>query len=175
MGKDDLTYAIEEIKDKASELEDLLDGVTVLDTDDSEWRDIIESNEAEDVDRAIDFHADYSDLLEEYEYDAYDLREVLKFHEKWFPVVGKSLATEVEAALIAKEGVDVQELSALLVLLNEVAKGMTAGDLNLLVSEGSPAREQFVLFLRATVERSLGNQSLRQEQRFMAAFIKGGE
>ena len=93
----------------------------------------------------------------------------------WFPVVGKSLATEVEAALIAKEGVDVQELSALLVLLNEVAKGMTAGDLNLLVSEGSPAREQFVLFLRATVERSLGNQSLRQEQRFMAAFIKGGE
>ena len=51
MGKDDLTYALEEIKDKTSELEGLLDGVTILDTDDSEWRDIIESNEAEDVDR----------------------------------------------------------------------------------------------------------------------------
>jgi len=175
MGKDDLTYAIEEIKGKANELEDLLDGVTVLDTDDSEWREIIESNEAEDVEKALDFHADYADILDEYEYDAYDLRKVLEFHEKWEPIIGESLATDVKAALRAQQGVDVKEMSALLVLLNEVTTGMTAGDLNLLVSEGSPAREQLVLFLRATVERSLGNQSLRQEQRFMAAFIKGGE
>ena len=175
MGKDDLTYALEEIKDKTSELEGLLDGVTVLDEHEGEWREIIEANDAEDVEKALDFHADYADILDEYEYDAYDLRKVLEFHEKWLPIIGESLATDVKAALRAQQGVDVKEMSALLVLLNEVTTGMTAGDLNLLVSEGSPAREQFVLFLRATGDRSVGSASFRLEQRFLSAFLKGGE